>query len=112
MSDWRKALVEARDRIGDDLRFVDDEEPTVAGLRQQLIRTRLAAAAERQAHEARACVLDFYCDETGKHHIVCAVPTGDRHELRELMRDAFAAMLVAQAEMAAEKSAEKPDGEP
>jgi len=63
-----------------------------AALRESLTRVRLAAAAERQAHEARAWVLDVQCDPaTGAGRIVAATPTGDRREERELLVDAVVA---------------------
>jgi hypothetical protein len=86
------ALTKAVGRsVLDDLTFSDfDDERS---LRQSLVRQRLAAAAERQAHDARAYVVDWSHDPaTGKGSIVVATPTGDRREERELLIEAVAAI--------------------
>lgn len=99
---WRKALDEAKAKLDEmGLDFVDGHSD-VGELRQQLIRTRLAAAAERQAHESRAVVLDVedLPGDKGLRFTVC-VPTGDRAELREAMASALAAMRISSHDVAA-----------
>lgn len=89
---WHEAIAKATsDLVIDDyLDTLDD----VDEIRQCLIRTRLAASAERQAHEARAIVVDMQKTADGSPRFVLCTPTGDRVELRELAADVFAAMVI------------------
>lgn len=100
---WRRELAMIADEIGnggeaDNLDTCDD--PRV--LRDCLIRQRLAAAAERQSHEARAVVFDiqFVDREDGVRciRVVSTSPVGDRAEQREAAVMALAAWHMALAD--------------
>jgi hypothetical protein len=70
----------------------------INALRESLIRQRLSAAAERQAHDSRGYVLDWSCDPvTGAGQIIAATPTGDKREERELLIDAVTAIETVRA---------------
>lgn len=89
---WDDAIAAVKREIvlDDMLDTVDD----VQVVRECLIRTRLAASAERQSHEARAIVVDMQKDAAGGPRFVLCTPTGDRVELRELAADVFAAAMI------------------
>lgn len=67
-----------------------DESDDIDELRESLVRQRVAAAAERQAHEARGVVVDvLVCQERGEYRCIVATATGDRREERELLIEAI-----------------------
>jgi uncharacterized protein (DUF433 family) len=74
-----------------------DDSDDIETVRESLIRTRAAAAAERQAHEARAIVCDVVHDDAGNVRLFVATPTGDRREERESLIAAFAAYQTLRA---------------
>lgn len=93
-AEWDRTLRYVRDELELDFEIVAPS--TVEKLREQLVRQRLAASIERQAHEARAIVADVKVAADGHIDFVVGVPSGDLHELREATRMFLAAWFLAE----------------
>lgn len=100
---WRRELAMIANEVVDrgEPDYLDTcDDPRV--LRDCLIRHRLAAAAERQSHEARAIVFDVEIvsreDGTRCIRVVASSPVGDRAEQREAAVMALAAWHMALAD--------------
>lgn len=98
---WQRELDRVAAEIeasGEGAEYLDTcDDPRV--LRDCLVRQRLAAAAERQSHEARAVVFDCEIvvreDGTRCVRVVATSPVGDRAEQREAAVAALAAWHLA-----------------
>ena len=94
---WAKLCRHVARDVSDEC-FDADTGDDIAAVRESLVRHRVAAAAERQAHRARAVVVDILHDpDTKNSRMIVATPTGDRREEREALIEAVAALRMVDA---------------
>ena len=97
---WSESMLESLGlRLESDGEFLDDSDDP-DDLRECLIRTRLAAWAERKCRTERAVVMEIHLDDDPlKCCVAVAEPTGDRAKEMDLCRaatrDAVAHMLAS-----------------
>lgn len=96
--------------------LLDDDDASTEYLRGCVMRTRLAAAVERQAHQARAVVFDMIVNDDPKEgkpvwRFVVSTPTGDAREMRDAAILMWATWLWSIRSRGDNVTLEKPEAE-
>jgi len=93
---WLRLCRYVADDVSNDFHL--DTGADLQSVKESLVRHRVAAAAERQAHQARGFVVDIHYDpETRAGRMIVATPTGDRREEREALVEAVTAFRLVDA---------------